>query len=226
MIYKTVIFKRFCYHYLWLVIILFTSCVNKIDAGEHAHPLGQLLHSVSSSIQSLVSGPVKLTPSEYITWVEDQKGVTFDSIQTNQFALSLTFHPSQLEAYTAARNNGEDPSTALSKYLDIQKDYYYCTADCFVKYESASSPIKKNDLLALIRQQLTVIKNNDDTLHTIITEAFPSYVMNQPNKLLILIPADSTSSYQISISGSAFQARDCRLNVSSTDIQSFPFIKL
>lgn len=219
--------KSFYNYWVGFAAILFLSCAANVgdSNGESPNLFSNLAHAVMHPFQG--TSVSILTPQDYITWVQEQRGVTFDSVQNNQFALSLTFHPAQLEAYTSAVNNGEDPKASFSRYLSIQKDYYYCTAECVVKYESASAPINKNELLQLVKQQLTVVENNKDTLRNIITEAFPSYVMNQPNKLLILIPnTDSINSYRITIGGSPFQLKDCRLTLSGDDIHSFPLIKL
>ena len=207
--------------------VLLISCSNDINKEEANKPsmFGNIISSFTDILPSI--SRLNLTPAEYTSWVKEQKGFTYNEVENEQYSVRLIFHPAQLEAYNAAVANDENPKKTLSKYLEIQKQYYYCTAECVVKYESASAPIKKSDLLALLKNQLTVVENNKDTLHTIITEAFPSYVMNQPNKLLILIPnMGSLSSYKINIQGTPFQLQDCTLNLSSDKIQSFPFIKL
>lgn len=168
-----------------------------------------------------------LTPVEYKSWVYEQNGITYSSVTNDQFDLKLIFYPPVLEAYISSVNNGENPKKAVSKYLKIQKGYYYCDVECLIKYESASAPIKKIDLLNSLKGQLTVVKNNADTLTNAIVECFPSYVMNQPNKLLIMIPnTDTISNYQITIKGSPLHLKDVQLNLSSADIKSFPLIKL
>ncbi|ABG58791.1 hypothetical protein [Cytophaga hutchinsonii] len=218
----TFIFNRM---YVCLLAALCLACTSDPAVNEKAGGWNNVLQSIKSA--GSASAPEKLRAEEYVAWVKEQKGITYNSVQNEQFLLSLIFNPPQLEAYSAALLNGEKGEKALSKYLDIQKGYYYCLAECTIKTESASDPIKKTDLLQGLKQQLIVVKNNTDTLPNVITEAFPSYVMNQPNKLLILIPdTDSLSSYQIKIHGSPFHLNDCHLYLSSETIQSFPLIKL
>lgn len=210
-------------HSFSLIIVLFISCTSKVSDNQHENSgaFDHLLHDIKQSFSSS-----SLTPAEYTAWVKEQKGVTYNTVSNQQFELSLIFHPPQLEAYNSAVANGSDPKKELKQYLEIQKEYFYCTAGCAVKYESASDPVKKTELLNLLRQQLTVVKNTD-TLRTIITEAFPSQVMNQPNTLLILIPAGTgADSYKIQISGQSLDLEDCTLMLRSSDIQSFPIIKL
>lgn|GEM_PF-2826843 len=219
--------KSFYNYWVGFAGFLLVSCATNVgeEAGESPNLFSSLLHTIAHPFQEKTI--LTLTPAEYVAWVQEQNGVTFDSVQNAQYTMSLTFHPPRLEAYLGAVNNQEDPKSTHAKYLNIQKDYYYCMAECAVKYESASASINKNDLLEQMKQQLTVVKNNKDTLHNVITEAFPSYIMRQPNKLLILIPnTDSLSSYKVSIAGSPFLLPDCTLNLSRDVIQSFPIIKL
>lgn len=213
--------------YTYIAGILFLSCTSSEPAGKGSNGgLPGMFQSITSE-QPSNAVPEALNPEAYAAWVHEQTGITFNSVSNDQFLISLTFNPPPLEAYSAAVTNGENPAKTLTKYLDIQKGFYYCTAACIIKSESASNPVKKTELLAGLKEGLVVVKNNRDTLSNSITEAFPSYVMNQPNKLLILIPnTDSVSSYQISIHGSRFNLPDCSLNLSSKTIQSFPLIKL
>lgn len=211
-------------------IIFFFSCQKSIDTKENdSNKLISLVSSISSSINNSVKSMLieTLNAEEYGLWVIEQKGITYSSVSNNQFSINLIFRPPQLEAYTAAVSNDENPKKSFSKYLEIQSGYYYCTAECTILFESASNPIKKTDLLALMKEQVAVIKNSNDTVTNIITEAFPAHVMNQPNKLLILIPkGDSLSNYKVIIKGSPFNLKDCELNFSSENIKSFPLIKL
>ncbi len=211
--------------YIYLFVVLCVSCnTSEKNTTESSGSFSGILKSITSIGSGSV--PKKLSPEEYVLWVKEQKGITYSSVQNEQFLLNLVFNPPQLEAYSAVLLNGEKGEKALAKYLDIQKGYSYCMAECTIKSESASNPIKKTDLLQVLKQQLIVVKNKSDTV-SVITEAFPSYVMNQPNKLLILIPnTDSLSSYQITIQGSPLNLEDCQLNLSSETIQSFPLIKL
>lgn len=217
-------FIQFCF---FVFCFAFFSCSgsNTLDVQDNKEKpsvLAKLLTPFQSDASVLT-----LTPEEYIAWVYEQNGKTYSNSSNDQFDLKLIFHPPLLEAYRSSVNNGENPKQALSKYLKIQQGYYYCDVECLIKYESASNPIKKTDLLNLISKQLTVVKNSNDTLSNVIVEAFPSLVMNQPNKLLLMIPnADSLSNYQITINGSRLHLKDAQLNLSSLDIKSFPLIKL
>lgn len=211
--------------FTYITAILFLSCTSSDPKGKEALENAYSTDVISSG--KAAEFPEKLNPVEYAAWVKQQKGITCSSVSNDQFLVTLIFNPPQLEAYTAALTNAENPEKEFQKYLSIQKGFYYCTAECTIKAESASNPVKKTALLERLKQQLKVIKNNTDTLSNIITEAFPSYVMNQPNKLLILIPnTDSLSNYHIIIQGSPFNLEDCQLRLSSEHIQSFPLIKL
>jgi hypothetical protein len=207
-------------------VFLFLSCTASDQKSQQDE---RIFSNVIKSITSVAADnyPETLPASEYEDWVKKQNGVTYHSVSGEQFIIRLIFTPPQLEAYNSAVANGQNPKKELNKYLNIQKGFYYCTAECIIKTESASHPIKKTDLLQKIKEQLTVVKNNTDTVSNVITEAFPSYVMNQPNKLLILIPySDTVSSYKIGINGAPFNIEDCKLNLSSEILKSFPLIKL
>jgi len=212
---------------LFVFCFAFFSCSgsNTGDAQDNKEttlPFAKLLQLFQSEATVLT-----LTPEEYVSWVYEQNGITYSSATNDQFDLKLIFYPPLLQAYKSAFTNNENPKDGHVNYVKIQQGYYYCDVECLIKYESASDPIKKTDLLNLLKQQLTVVKNSTDTLSNVIVEPFPSQVMNQPNKLLIMIPdADSLSNYKIILDGSPLHLKDVQLNLSSADIKSFPLIKL
>jgi len=216
------------YKYCFLIVFISffqVSCkeTEKVDLSNAASP--GIFNQISEGIKSVFNR--ELSVNEYIQWVSEQKGVTYDSVSNNYFLLDITLNPPPLEAYMATVNNGENPKSEFSKYLDIQKNYYYCTINCTIKNQSVSNPIDKNNLLLSLKNNLVVVKNSKDTLSDVITESFPSYVMNQPNKILVLIPRDDSSlGYVIKIKGASYQLKDCQLTLSKDDLQSFPEIKL
>lgn len=212
--------------FLILFVVFFSCSDRNVRDTQENKETPALLARLIQPFQSEVSVET-LTPEAYFSWVYEQNGITYSHTENEQFDLKLIFHPPLLEAYSSAITNNENPKDAVAKYLKIQQGYYYCDVECLVKYESASDPIKKIDLLNLLKKQLAVVKNSNDTLTNVITESFPSYVMNQPNKLLVMIPnADSLSNYKIIINGSSLHLKDVQLNLSSADLNSFPLLKL
>jgi hypothetical protein len=217
-------FYKMCLLFIFISFFQ-VSCKEAERTDTHITQSSGIFNDISERIKAVFRK--ELSVYEYINWVKDQQGVTCDSVGNDHFSIQLTLNPPQLEAYMATVNNGENPKSEFSKYLSIQKNYYYCTVNCIAKDQSVNKPVDKNELLQSLKQNLLVVKNHTDTLFNVITEPFISYVMNQPNKLLVLIPRDDASEeYIIKIKGAAYQLRDCQLSLSKEDIQSFPSIKL
>jgi hypothetical protein len=172
------------------------------------------------------SSPDSLTIKEYMAWLKEQEGFTFDKQENEKTYLSILYKPLNFEAALSLENNS---ATELEKHINIKKGFQYLSLEYLDKNYSVTKKTNKEDLIKRLKENVYVIKNDSDTIRNIIIEVFPAYLMNQPDQLLVLIPSsdgDPESDLEAGIKGENFGVPDLRIRILHTDLKSFPEIKI
>lgn len=162
---------------------------------------------------------------EYGHWLTLQRGLTYAETENEALAVALLYRPLVVEA---ARNMepgaGEE---ALRVAVDLKKDYLYFQLswqDKIVSVNKASGD--KERLAGLIRSSL-LVETGSGVVYNAIVEAFPPALLNQPGRMLILVPASSFRDWiELRFRGEKIGLEDAVLRLTSSDINSLPKLKL
>lgn len=205
--------------------IIFFSC-SQVSSEEVSSSTGS--ESFWESIKSSLGiAPASLTISQYLQWLKEQKGITYDSQENSERKISIQYKPLVLEAaISAVQENYNRPP--LEKHMEIKKAYHHLLLECLEKTPSVSNASRnQQQLFTQLKNNFYIIKNESDTIRNLIVEVFPSNIMNQPHQLLVMVPADIVvTTLQAGLIGKPFGLKDLRIAISKNQIKSFPEIKL
>lgn len=186
-----------------------------------------LLDSDSSyvvSTQPFVSIKDSLTPSEYRNWLLQQRGVAHDKQGNRKVQLSITYHPAKFEAALDRRvKTAED----WEKVWSDKKEYHFFYIECTEKITSTIRGMKKELLEESLRSNLIIVTGEGDTLTHFFTEFFPSRLVDEPSRLIAIVPQNKIdNSLFARVKGKDFGVRDLQLSISESQLNSFPKIKI
>lgn len=201
------------------MLFIIASCASKDSQDANV-----ILTSPPVFDNSVNESAKKLNISEYVSWVKQQNGLTFDESEDENSKVSITYKPLVLEA--ALSVNGD--SLKLNGAIEAKKDYCYFTVECLNKIPSASNPKeKKAALLKAVRGGLHIIKNEKDTVSNFIIEEFPSSIMNQPDQFIIIVPNDNINTgIRLDVTSHDLGIDDLRISIPKKQFDIFPQIKL
>ena len=183
--------------------------------------------SLVQTFKNRVSSPATLNLSipEYWDWIKDHKGETYDEENNEKIQLSIVYKPLVLEAALSAALSGEMTEKSIKKYEKLKKGYHYFELECLWKDNSVVNPLNKNLLLETIRKNIFAC-NNADTLSNLIIELFPSSIVNQPHKLIMLMENTGENNISAGIKGQPLGVRDIKITITKEQIKTFPKIKI
>jgi hypothetical protein len=220
--------NRFIIYFLH--IIIFSGCHSKA-AEESIERRPRTSSADTASITEKVKEYFNsaLSVSEYLEWLKDHKGLTFDEQENDLFRITILYRPLPFE--TALSIDSKNNPKSLEEYkslLNIKKDYHYFLVELQQKNLSASELNQsKRKLLEVVRRNIIIMKGDKDTPIEFHSELFPSVVMNQPSQILILVPAEKNNSrLRATILGAPFGLKDLHLDIPQTQFESFPELKL
>ncbi len=202
-----------------LILFLVVSCASKVSQDANV-----ILTSPPTFNNSVDESAKKLNISEYVSWVKQQNGLTFDESENENYRVSIVYKPLVLES--AISVNGD--SLKLNGAIEAKKDYCYFTVECLNKIPSASNPKeKKATLLQAIKNGLHIIKNEKDTVFNYVIEEFPSSIMNQPDQLIILVSNNNINTgIRFDVTSHDLGINDLRISIPKKQFDIFPQIKL
>jgi hypothetical protein len=182
----------------------------------------------STPMAVLTEKPASLLDgAEYLQWLKEHQGITYDEAENETVSLNILYRALPLESAISIESD-KNAEAAYQKMRSIKKGFHYLVIECLDKQTSASTVSNsKRELPELIKKNLVVIKNETDTVRFPIIEIFPSQVMNQPGKLIVMVPADSTAKdFQAMIPGKDFGLKTLKIQIKANQFELFPEIKL
>lgn len=205
---------------IYIVLLFFVfSCADKVSQD------GKLILTSPPAFENQIDeSSKKLDIYEYVSWVKQQNGLTFDESENEASRVSITYRPLVLES--ALSVNGD--SSKLKGAIEAKKDYLCFTVECLNKIPSASNlKEKKETLLKEIKGNLHIIKNEADTVSNYVIEEFPSSIMNQPDQILILVPKNNINTgIRLDLRSHGLGINDLRISIPKKQFDIFPQIKL
>jgi len=174
-----------------------------------------------SAIELVNRTPSKLNVSEYLIFLRQMNGVTFDEVETSQVAMSLLYKPQAIEAALSLPSN--ELKFSFKETYNQKEGYHYLLIHYLDKNPSITGnrPSKKEVLENLV-ENLVVVKNESDTLQA-ITEVVASSISGQPDQVIVLVPKTSRDlRLRVLIPGSYFDSRDVAIDLPMSMLHQFP----
>lgn len=212
--------KRIFYFCTGVAVLCFGSCQDTTPADN----------STTVRPEAVVDRPVSfvqdepLTLPRYLQWLRAQKGITYDARENAEVALSLLYKPLVFEAAVSGGNNSQEE---LERLMKIKKGYHHLVLEWRDKKTSLGSKTDKEAQFESISKNFFAVKNGGDTLRNVILEFFPATLLNQPHKVMVLIPRDTTdTALKAGVKGEAFGLEDVSVSIRRDQFKLFPEIKI
>lgn len=203
------------------VLFFVVACTPKVETkgtGTTALPV-----VTEQIIEPVDARHLELSPYDYITWLKENKGLTYNSLENDSVQLSIMYQPYTLQAAIGMQSTG----MTYKDLLEIKKDYDYFFIDCLYKKISVVNKNKRSDFLKFVKNNIYVIKNNTDTLSNIPVEVFVSAIANKPDNIMVLVQKDYTASdLACVINNTAIQLNDLKIKIPSKQFELLPTLKL
>lgn len=162
--------------------------------------------------------PDSLTLDAYMDWLHAQPGMTYAATGNEHLEVSLLYRPQALEAAVAGKSSGGKASKNDHLYFELSWH------DKKVSVHKTSAD--KEQLVAAIRKSLLAETGSGVVYNTII-EVFPPVLLNQPGKMLVLIPQKAFRDWiELRFRGERMDLDDAVLRLTSEDINNLPNLKL
>ena len=202
-------------------MLVVSSCAERggIDqetkSGESKQPAAQVVSFRQDKPLSI---------SEYQQWLKSQHGITYAEQENEYIMLSVLYKPLK---YEAAISGGASSAEEVEKLMKVKSAYHHLTVECLDKNTSVSKKTNKEALFGQLRESFFVVKNQTDTIKSAVLEIFPASLLNQPHKVMVLIPRDSADkTVRAGIKGSPFGLADVYINIEEEHFKFFPEIKI
>jgi len=164
------------------------------------------------------SVPDSLTINEYMAWLYGQSGMTYTESENQDLKVSLLYRPQVLEAAMA----GETPSEQASK-----NGYLYFELSWLDKKISVSKASGDKERLAAGIRESLLAETGSGVVYNTIVEVFPPVLLNQPGKMLVLVPASSFRDWiELRFRGEKTGLEDAVLRLTGDDIKNLPNLKI
>lgn len=181
---------------------------------------------VRSPDQVLAKAGKNLSMPDYLTFLKELRGVTYDELETDQFYLSLLYKPQAIEA--ALSLTPEELKSSYQEALLQKSGYHYVLISYLDKNPSVTGNRPSTQAtLDSLRHSLIVIKNQTDTLIQPITEVVPASVTGQPHQVILIVPQALTDrSLQVIIPGAYSKNRGVSIGIRMDLLGRFPALTL
>ncbi len=164
------------------------------------------------------SVPDSLTINEYMAWLYDQSGMTYTESENQDLKVSLLYRPQVLEAAMAGETLPEQESKNGYLYFELS------WLDKKISVNKASGDRER--LAAGIRESL-LAETGSGVVYNTIVEVFPPVLLNQPGKMLVLVPASSFRDWiELRFRGEKTGLEDAVLRLTGDDIKNLPNLKI
>jgi len=184
-----------------------------MDYEQH----GAMIVSGTDTAEKIVAKD-SLTIEEYMHWLYSRPGMTYAETENQALKLSLLYKPQALETAMAGEASSEQESKNGYLYFELS------WLDKIVSVNKASGD--KERLAAGIRESL-LAETGSGVVYNTIVEIFPPVLLNQPGKMLVLVPASSFREWiELRFRGEKMGLEDAVLRLTSDDINSLPKLKL
>jgi hypothetical protein len=111
--------------------------------------------------------------------------------------------------------------------LNSKKGFHYFFVECLYKKISAVNNNKRKDYLNYVKEHVYVIKNNTDTLKNIAVEPFISSILNEPDKLMVLVSDENIKGdLTCTINNSALGLNEVKIKIPKKQFDLFPKLKI
>ena len=189
-------------------------------ASDNSFSSGQSAPIVTSGVHTpgVAAVPDSLTINEYMDWLYDQPGMTYAETGNQDLHISLLYRPQVLEAAMAGEPSGEQASKNGYLYFELS------WLDRKISVSKASGDRER--LAAGIRESL-LAETGSGVVYNTIVEVFPPVLLNQPGKMLVLVPASSFRDWiELRFRGERMELKDAVLHLTSDDIKNLPNLKI
>ena len=166
-----------------------------------------------------------LSMDEYSRWLTRQRGLTYSDTENESLRVSLLYTPRAMEAARGMETDS-DPD-GLKETEALKRDYLYFELSWLDKVVSVrKNAADKERLAGLIRSSL-LVETGSGVVYNPIVETFPPVLLNQPGRMLILVPASSFRDWiELRFRGDKLSLADAVLRLTSDDINNLPKLKL
>jgi hypothetical protein len=211
--------------YCLFALVCSVACDNKsLGNRDDAHQ--NHLLSASEVDERIKKSAPSLGISDYVTFLKQLKGVTYDEDDNNRFSINVLYKPQALDAALSM----QDDDTTAQQYqnlLEQKKGYYHVLISYHDKNVSLTKANDKDSIAEALRTRILVIKNQHDTVSQCIQERFPALVMGQPHQLMVLVPKNDTDQrLRVMIQAGEFSDRPLSIDITDQQQQKFPALKL
>ncbi len=216
--------SRYCRYFCVISIVSLCAC-SKSNIRNTQETV--FLDSDSSSLaatHSFLSSKDSLSLPEYRKWLLQQRGIAHDAQGSKNVDLSITYHPATFEAALDRRVKSTED---WEKVWFDKKDYHFFYIAYSEKITATLRGVKEELLEESLRSNLIIVTGEGDTLTHFFTEFFPSRLVDEPNRLIAMVPQNMTDkSLSACVRGKDYGVKDIQLSISESQLNSFPKIKI
>jgi len=213
------------FRYVLFVFILAGCTTSSSDQSGKSFVSDVASYEQSASVTSAgayavekASVPDSLTINEYMAWLYDQSGMTYTESGNQDLKVSLLYRPQVLEAAMAGETLSQQESKSGYLYFELS------WLDKKISVNKASGD--KERLAAGIRESL-LAETGSGVVYNTIVEVFPPVLLNQPGKMLVLVPASSFRDWiELRFRGEKTGLEDAVLRLTGDDIKNLPNLKI
>lgn len=206
---------------LMYLSIYFISC----DYNKHKKNVFEdnaFVNSVNNS-KPIDGSKLELNPNEYVDWLKSNPGMTYNLFENDSVMVSILYQPIELQAAIGIGNSG----MSYKELLKSKEGYHYFLVECLYKKMSAITNNKRQEYMDVVKRNICVIKSNTDTLRNVTIESFASSILNEPDNIMVLVPADKNNEDLIcSINNETLGLNEIRINIPKKQFYLFPKLKI
>lgn len=185
-------------------VVSYEQSASVVSAGVHAPKVTVM--------------PDSLSIEGYMNWLHSQSGMTYAETGNQDLTISLLYRPQALEEAMAGEVSGEQAS---------KRDYLYFELSWLDRKVSVhKTSADKERLAAGIRESL-LAETGSGVVYNTIVEVFPPVLLNQPGKMLVLVPRTSFRDWiELRFRGEKMDLEDAVLRLTSDNIKNLPNLKI
>ena len=177
-----------------------------------------LLPSAGVPAPEITGVPDSLSIEEYMSWLHGRSGITYAETGNQYFNVSLLYRPEVLEAAMAGKTSDEQES---------QSDYLYFELSWLDRKVSVHKTSGDKERLAAAIRESLLAETGSGVVYNTIVEVFPPVLLNQPGKMLVLVPRASFRGWiELRFRGERMGLEDAVLRLTGDDIKNLPKLKL
>ena len=174
--------------------------------------------SAGAGVSERVATPDSLSIEGYMSWLHGQSGITYAETENKRLNVSLLYRSQELEAAMAGETTGQQES---------KSDYLYFELSWLDKIPSVNKTSGDRERLAAAIRESLLAETGSGVVYNTIVEVFPPVLLNQPGKMLVLVPASSFRDWiELRFRGEKTGLEDAVLRLTGDDIKNLPNLKI